>query len=502
MEAARKVSRCRKIRPCKFIQSIVLPALPAFAGASLLAIAASSAHATVAEELLQILKGKGTLSQQEYETLSKKVEEERLEERVEKRQARQKASIAEMKREEEAKKEIKASYRDGLSWESGDKATSFSVNGRVQLDYRSFSGEERAFTDTFDVRRARLGAKGKFLKYYSYAVEGDFGSSASLTDAYLDIAWWKPATIRLGQFKSPMSLEELTSSRFIDFQERSFVNNGSLTPGRERGAMVFGAPVTGFRYVVAVTTGEGQNNNESSATADSPDIIGRVTFNLAEVIGHKDAVYHLAFSGAQGKQTPVLDPASQRTEGRGITFFNPTAFTGTGDIDRTRYGLDAALALGPVKFQGEYSNANFDGTSALGVKYDRDVNAYYASLLWLITGESYASVYRGGNFGNRLRPKASFTPGSGGLGAWEVGVRYSKFDASDFRSTNPVGTGVLPAGFTNEAEAITIGLKWIVNPNVRFLLNYVKTDFETPVTSNGVNVGSEKAITLRSQIDF
>ena len=492
----------RKIRPCKFIQSIVIPVLPAFAGASFLAMTAASAHATVAEELLQILKAKGTLTQQEYETLSKKVEAERLEERAEKREARQKATIAETKREEDAKREIKAFYRDGLTWESGDKATSFGVNGRVQLDYRAFSGEDRTGTDTFDIRRARLSARGKFLQYYSYVVEGDFGGSTILTDAYFDIAWWEPATIRLGQFKSPMSLEELTSSRFIDFQERSFVNNGSLTPSRERGAMVFGVPGNGFTYALAVTTGEGQNNNESSFTADTPDVVGRVTVNLADFVGQKDAVYHLGVSGARGKQTALLDPASQRTEGRGVTFFNPTAFTGTADIDRTRYGLEAAVALGPVKLQGEFSNVAFDGTSALGANFDRDISAYYASVLWLITGESYASVYRGGNFGNRIRPKASFTPGSGGVGAWEIGVRYSKFDASDFRSSNPVGTGVLPPTFTNEADAITIGLKWIVNPNVRFILNYVKTDFETPVASNGVNASSEKAITLRSQIDF
>ncbi|MGH8711085.1 MAG: porin [Burkholderiales bacterium] len=466
-----------------------------------LATANSPVHASTEAELLKILKDKGMLTQPEYEILIQKLEEERLEDRAEKRQTRQKAAITEAKREEEAKKEIKATYKDGITWESGDKSTSFSVNGRVQLDYRDFGSPDGAFTNTFDIRRARLSAKGKFLKYYSFVVEGDFGSTTVLTDGYFDIAWWKPATLRFGQFKTPISLEEQTSSRFIDFLERSFVNNFNLTPSRERGAMVHGEPVMGLTYGLSVTTGQGQNNNETSATADGVDVDGRVTANIAEFIGQKSAVYHVGGSFSRGDQPATLTPASQRTEARGVTFFVPSAFSGTGDVERTRYGIEGAFALGPVKLQGEYANANFDGTSAGSVGFDRDINAYYASVLWLVTGENYADSYKGGKF-DRIRPKVSFAPGSGGFGAWEIGARYSKFDASDFRSTNPVGTGVLPAGFSNQAKAWTVGLKWIVNPNTRFLVNYIKTDFYQPFTSNGIVVNDEKAITLRAQIDF
>ena len=98
----------------------------------------------------------------------------------------------------------------------------------------------------------------------------------------------------------------------------------------------------------------------------------------------------------------------------------------------------------------------------------------------------------------------------GTWGAFEIGVRFSQFDGEDFTTGNPAGTGVLGAGFTNKAEAWTVGLKWIMNPNTRMYLNYVKTDFDTPI--NVVAPGTpaqpaeqfdeEEAITLRLGIDF
>ena len=90
----------------------------------------------------------------------------------------------------------------------------------------------------------------------------------------------------------------------------------------------------------------------------------------------------------------------------------------------------------------------------------------------------------------------------GGWGALELGLRYSNFDGSDFRSTNPAGTGTLPATSASKADAYTAQIKWLPNPYTRFLINYVHTSFDTPVTVNTVTTDSEKAITLRGQLDF
>lgn len=483
------------------------------------------ARADAIDNLLDRLKEKGVITQDEYNELK----DVRDGEKAVARQRRKEANEEMTKKEEVTKSGVQGYFRDGIVWESADKKTSIGLNGRVQLDYRNYSGEDALNADTFDVRRAYLGVNGKFWDYYTFDVTADFaslsGSSATvctaaglvggnpactattaaatqsnshLDVAWLNAAWWKPVQFRFGQFKMPFSLEELTSSRFIDFQERSFVN--AFVPAKERGIMVHGEPKTGIFYGLAISTGQGKNNNDTSVTLDSNDYIARVATNFAQLANIPNSVFHLGVAYTTGDIPPAAAP-SLRTEGRGISFFRPAAFTSPAnqDVDRTRLGVEGAVAWGPVKLQTEAIKNTFEGTSAAGVAFDRELEAYYASISWLITGENWADAYRGGSFG-RIRPKNNFKVGGGGKGAWELGVRFSKFDGSEFTTTNPVGTGVLAGA--NEADALTVGIKWLPTPNTRFLLNYIKTDFEQPITVNNVLTDDEKAFTLRAQFDF
>ncbi len=480
------------------------------------------AQADALDNLIEKLKEKGVISEDEYE----EVIEVREGERAVARKRRQEESEKNTKAEDRAKTEMVGNFSDGIRWESADKKNSIGLNGRMQLDYRNFSGDDNLIANTFDIRRAYLTVGGKFWEYYTFDLTADFAGlvgSNSLTttttctpagvctstsaadlrqQSHLDVAWfnvgwWQSAQFRFGQFKMPFSLEEQTSSRFIDFQERSSMN--ALVPGKERGAMVHGTPLTGLFYGVAVSTGQGKNNNENDRITDGTNYIGRVGVNIAEMVGKKNAVYHVAAAYSDGK-LPVAAAASGRTEGRGLTYFSAAAFTGA-NIDRTRTGLEGAVAIGPVKFQAEYTRANYSGRSSAGVNFDRDIDAWYAGVNWAITGEPYAASYRNGAFG-RIRPNNNFSPKGSGWGAWEVGLRYSNFDASDFRNGNPVGTGQIATTLTNEANAYTVGLKWLPTPNTRFLLNYIQTDFDTPITLNSVTTDEEKAVTFRAQFDF
>jgi len=425
----------------------------------------------------------------------------------------QKGRVGEKEAAEKKKKsEVKASFKDGITWQSGDGDNKMSINGRIQLDYRDFDWSENKSTgtnandaDTFDIRRAYLGAKGTFNKYYDWEVTADFAgqtNTSHLDVAYMNIKWWKEAQFQFGQFKMPYSLEERTSSRFVDFQERSFNNNTSLTPGKERGVMVHGTPFKGVNYAFAYSNGQGKNTNETDIREDGKDIILHADTNIAEIADIKDSVIHLGASYSNGDLPTSHTVGAQRTEGRGASFFSSAAFNGA-NVERTRTGLEGAFTYGPVKLQTEWTKSNFDGKSAANVSYDRDMKAYYAEVLWLITGESYADAYKGGKF-DRIKPKNDFNPAGSGWGALEAGLRFSKFDASDFQlaAINATGTGVLAAGQTNEADAWTVGLKWLPTANSRFLLNYVDTDFDTPVTINGVTENGEKAITMRAQFDF
>lgn len=451
------------------------------------------------ETLLDKLHEKGVLSDDDYEQM-------RTEARVERRaQALKDASESEKsaKRSESAATEMTGRFKDGVAWESGDKKTAFSVNGRIQGDYRMF--EKNTAPNTFDVRRAYLGVKGKFYNDITFNLTGDFANtnatgtntSIQLDEAYVNFGWIKSAQLRVGQFQMPFSLEKITSDLFNNFQERNI--GDTMAPDKVRGLMVTGSPTTGLYYAVAVANGNGAKNaNDTNTVVDGKEGIGRVAVNFAEMFGQKQAVYHFGGSYADTTLPTGASAFSGSTEARGIKFFIPDAFAGS-TVERKQTGLETALAYGPVKLQAEAITSNYTGTATGGVDYDKDIKAYYASLVWMITGENYADSYSNSVF-TRIRPNSNFTGHGDGWGAWELGVRLSKWDASDF-STGVPGTGLISAG-TAKANAMTVGLKWIVNPNTRFLVNYVHTKFDTPVAVNGSTVDAEKAATLRAQFDF
>lgn len=380
--------------------------------------------------------------------------------------------------------DIRTFFKDGLRFESADKQHSFGITGRVHFDYRSFSPSD-VVADDFDMRRARLGFNGKVFEDITFEVMGNFGSSTTLDVAWINYAYLsKAAQIRVGQFKMPFSLQALQSSNNITFQERAYMDN--IAPNKERGLMLHGVPTAGMTYAIAMSNGAGQNNSESDPEVDDKDLMGRLTFNVPEMMGNKDVVGHLGVAYTTTTQPASAVTPGIRTEGRGATFF-----TGTNpgvEFDRERMGLEAAFATGPFKVQAEWVTAEYDA----GDGASRDLDTYYIYGAWAITGESFAKTYRNGVFGG-IKPNKNYGK-DGGPGAWVVGVRYDVWDASGFDAGTFTGT--------READAITVGLNWHTTSMTRFMLNYIMTEYDTPVTLAGSPRDDEKAITLRAQINF
>ena len=425
---------------------------------------------------------------------------------------------------------VYGAFKDGVTLEDGTGNWKLAINGRVQTDYRTFSPSVDA-ADIFSLRRARLGGSLTLYKDYVARVEGEYsGSSTTLTYGYIDVNKFQAAKFRLGQFKPNYGLERTMSTNFTDFQERS-MGDALLGSTYDRGVMIYGSPTPGFNYSLAYLNGTG-TIDKNNAKSDGKDATIRLTGNLSELMSWQNSVVHFGSFYADGNQSSrrvaSFVPTGQ-TEGRGAQFFNTTCAIGAAvcggtaaianalkdDVNRTRNGLETALAYGPVKLQSELINTSFKGPS-----YSRNINAMYASLIWNVTGENFADMYKEGIFG-RLKPKVNYKEGEMGWGAVQIGVRYSKFDASDFKRTNNAGTGVLlnttlltvgaaaADGLlvaTNQAEAWTLGANWILNPNVRFMTNLIRTNYETPITVrvSGQNdtLDHEDALTMRAQFDF
>jgi phosphate-selective porin OprO/OprP len=224
----------------------------------------------------------------------------------------------------------------------------------------------------------------------------------------------------------------------------------------------------------------------------------------------KDAVYHIGASYGDSRDNGSNSAIALRTEARGTNVLQTNTLNLGYDIKRT--GLEGAVAYGPVKFQAEWLKAKFeaDGDKTLvvgGTAGDKDITSWNVQLNWLVTGEPYADTYKNGMFGGRIKPKADFNPRAGlkGWGAWDIGVRYSKFDATDFeaKDTVDVYSGTIQAenGEFNESDAWTYGVKWIPNPNTRFILDYIDTNMDC-VSGVVCTKDDEKAINFRAQFDF
>ena len=525
------------------------------AGTALLGFAGTT-FADTTDDIVNALMAKGILTEEEGALLMKGRDLEK----------------------ENKQKTPAAKIKDGvIGFETPDGKNSIALTGRIHFDYRDvenqdlsgLSGLGRAYdsdgdtasiADQFEIRRARLGVKGKIFEHYDYEVLTNLvGSSANLVDvAYINAGQFKPVQLRVGKFKQPFNLEEYgTSSNNIDFMERSYVNQ--ISPAKKAGVMIHGLPTTGVTYAGSVYQ---QNDfGETDTESDGKGVAGRATINFAEIAGWKESILHFGVAGFDSEYgiTPTTSGQTSstastttrgtlfsfRTEGRGLNNIyraqiagDTTATAGygvssatTATVDNKAYGLEAIAAYGPFKLQGEYMNSGFDAEHKnTGNKVEADVKAFYAEALWLITGEKYADFYKNGGWGG-IKPKNNFDTVAGGWGAWEIGLRYDEFEVDN---TNIVGstnsrfqgaTSNLAAANLNTnntlgkdktnggAKTYTAGIKWQLNPSMRVLLNYSHTKFDEgfrpiDVTANQTtNVGvklvdSEDILAVRTQLNF
>ena len=89
----------------------------------------------------------------------------------------------------------------------------------------------------------RLQAAGEFWYNIDYKLEVEFVTTTrpAFKDVYFtvkELPWVQ--NVRIGHFKEPFGLEQLTSDRFTTFMERSMCDEGFIVPGRNIGVMLFG----------------------------------------------------------------------------------------------------------------------------------------------------------------------------------------------------------------------------------------------------------------------
>lgn len=174
--------------------------------------------------------------------------------------------------------------------EAQSKKHSLNITGYIQvqgaiIQNSASSGDE----DGFKVRRAKLAASGYAYENVKFKLETNFvgksGTSATpntpiLDDAYIEDDHLSYLVGRVGQFKVPFSLEELTSDTEILSIERAEVVK-KIAPGRDQGISFSGnIPETPASYSVGAFNG--RPGGEDAAKNEPNDnnqmmLVGRLT---------------------------------------------------------------------------------------------------------------------------------------------------------------------------------------------------------------------------------
>jgi len=431
--------------------------------------------------------------------------------------------------------------------ETEDKAFRIHVGGRTQFDtifYQAGDGVQFGNNGTGRVddgvafRRGRFAMEGTMWEVIDFNCEYDFvntdtlqQNTATTTNAAGVVTAVTPArrvanvpvptdlwvgfrsnpafgTLRIGNLKPPTSFEHLTSSRFLNFIERSYgfdmyvggPDNG-FTPGVlymnnfADDRIHVAASFTRFNQTIyGFNTGDGE-----WATSLRGGIFpiwehdGRCAMWLGMSYRHVDPDFIPQSGRNFSRETLGQYRIRARTELR-----NGPAELHTPLIDIFPFAESAdllnpefAAVWGPWTFQGEYFANWLNGARAtatgpsVGTHFSQ--SAYFEALYFL-TGEHRAFNRKLPSFG-RVVPHENFwalreecNNWSIGRGAWQVGARYSWADNSD--------KGLLGGNnIIGNCQSVTLGLNWFLNPNMKLQWNYTYEMRYNINTVAGANAG-------------
>lgn len=444
----------------------------------------AAAEKSVVEEILDILRDKEHISDAQYQALRQRAQEEATLQAEQAAEAIHAANVAAAPLVA-APDSLQAFWKNGLRFTSADKAFDLKLGARIQNDWAVLAPDDDlqdAFSDRAglgtgtEFRRARLQMSGTIYERLGFKVQYDFADSeVGFRDVFIDL-YDLPAVgrLRIGHFKEPLSLEQMTSSVSVTFMERSLLD--ALVPGRETGFMLQN---TALEQRLTWAIGAFRDTASDSGNGFSSDPLYSITGRVTGLPWFEDGgrqLLHLgvAFSQRFRDENPVRF-ASRPEAHLAPSFVNTGSFAAD---DVQIVNAELALVHGPFSFQGEYNRVFADGSG--GSVGDPAFDALYVQASYFLTGEHRPYKASEGAF-DRVVPSQNFNR-EGGLGAFEVAARFSRIDLD----SEGIAGGTLNDG--------TLGLNWYLNPNVRFSFNYVLGRLE--------GVGWTNQAQSRFQVDF
>jgi phosphate-selective porin OprO/OprP len=363
---------------------------------------------------------------------------------------------------------------------------SVKMEGRIMFDFEFLKAGDYKLSGN-EFRRMRLAAKGSVTEEISYKAEFDFaGGNVNFRDVYLKYKLPKKnGAIFIGSFTEPSSLNNMTSSKYITFFERSMLSN--TQPFKYN---------TGFMYEnqqllegklglqLAYTFNGYLKNKEAYKDTDldgGANFIARVTTHLLDN-KEKHQVLHLGLNYEYRDNNSGEYSYSLRQENHlgNKVKVAVSDFKNTSDI-----GFELASTFGSFSFQTEYELSSIITNSETYTN-----NAYYGFVSYFVTGEH--RPYKNGSFG-KIKPKKEFLKDKG-LGALELVARYSVMDLTNYQGTN---TG-------DKINNITLGFNWYLSKNTRVMYNFTSANFNdyTDIYVTTYNDENLKGHLVRFQVFF
>ncbi|NIM98411.1 MAG: hypothetical protein GTO24_10130, partial [candidate division Zixibacteria bacterium] len=341
----------------------------------------------VTEEILDILRSKGQISEEKYDELLKKAEAEK------------KPST------------FRLYWKDGIRLDSHDEKFKLQITGRIMNDWAVFnedSNTQAFFNEEFgsgtEFRRARLGLGGTIYDVLDFKAEYDFaGGDADFKDVYVGVR--KVPIIghlKVGHIKEPFSLEDQTSSKYITFMERALPT--VFTPERNTGILLHNVGLDGRLYWGAGGFRETDDFGEGFGEEDEYNITARVT-GLPWYEEKGSRLLHLGISYSH-RFGDAEDGATERFQQRPEAHLSPVRFVDTSDIASDGVDLinpEVALVFGPFSAQGEYFHASVDRATGSDVNFQ----GFYLYASYFLTGEHRGYSKSKGAF-DRVKPKQNF----------------------------------------------------------------------------------------------
>ncbi len=350
------------------------------------------------------------------------------------------------------------------------------IGAKVAYDVGAFVQDDdlQKIPNGHEFRRIKLYAAGDLYFFRipaSYHVEGGFsGNTFYLDETYLYFKQIPLAgTVTVGNVATAMTLEDTGSSRDLTFMEAASPVQ-AFAPG-----VKFGVQAANSAFSERITWSAGWFADlVARDIGDASKGFGRAVARLTWLPFYEEdsdsrQLLHLGTSGSY-----LFFPFGDvRYRSRPESYLAPF-LVDTGDIPAdwsSSIGVEAAAVKGPFSLQGELIHSTVRGKD----KGNLDFNGFYVYASCFLTGESRPYDKSQGIFG-RLVPRKNISLKNGGMGAWELGARYSSLDLND---------GLIRGGKMN---IFMTALNWYWNPVFKIRFNYGYGDIDRDAASGYLHI--------------